>query len=88
MLALSNSAGGTLAILRDEGWLTEIRSAIGGAFGTLSLARADAKDVLKFGSGIQARLQAQCLGKLMKDRALKFNIWGRNRAQAQLSVTN
>ena len=88
MLAFSTSTGETLAILRDEGGLTDIRPAIGGAFATLTLARADAREVLKIGSGIQAWLQAQCLENLMKDRALKFNIWGRNRAQAQLSVTN
>lgn len=88
MLAFSSSTGETLAILRDEGWLTDIRTAIGGALATLSLARSDAREVLIIGAGIQARLQAQYLGKLMKDRALKFNIWARNRTQAQLLVTN
>ena len=83
MLAFSTSTGETLAILRDEGWLTDIRTAIGGALATSALARLNATEVLIIGAGIQARLQAQCIGKLMRDRALKFNIWGRNLSEAQ-----
>ena len=64
MLAFSATTGETLAILRDEGWLTDMRTAIGGALATRALARSDATEVLIIGAGIQARLQAICLGKV------------------------
>ena len=78
MLAFCANTGATLAILRDEGWLTDMRTAIGGALATRALARADASQVLIIGTGIQARMQAHCLAQLMPDRAFVFNIWGRN----------
>lgn len=83
MLAFSATTGQTLAILRDEGWLTDMRTAIGGALATRALARRDAAQVLVIGAGIQARLQASCLARLMPDRALNFRLWARNAAAAQ-----
>ena len=83
MLAFSATTGETLAILRDEGWLTDMRTAIGGALSTRALARADATEVLIIGAGIQARLQAICLAKLMTDRALNFHIWARKASAAE-----
>ena len=83
MLAFSATTGEPRAILRDEGWLTDMRTGIGGALATRALARADATEVLIIGAGIQARLQAMCLAKLMPERALNFHIWGRNAAAAE-----
>jgi ornithine cyclodeaminase/alanine dehydrogenase-like protein (mu-crystallin family) len=84
MLAFSATTGEPLAILRDEGWLTDMRTAIGGALATRALARSDATQVLIIGAGIQARFQATCLAKLMPERALSFYIWGRNESAAQV----
>jgi ornithine cyclodeaminase len=78
MLAFSANSGEPLAILRDEGWLTDMRTGIGGAIATKALANKDAEKVLIIGSGIQARFQAKCLASLMPGRAFNFNIWGRN----------
>jgi ornithine cyclodeaminase/alanine dehydrogenase-like protein (mu-crystallin family) len=83
MLAFSATTGEPLAILRDEGWLTDMRTAIGGALATRALARPDATQVLIIGAGIQARFQATSLAKLMPERALDFHIWGRNASSAQ-----
>lgn len=83
MLAFSATTGQTLAILRDEGWLTDMRTAIGGALATRALARRDAAEVLIIGAGIQARFQASCLAQLMPERALNFHLWARNAAAAQ-----
>ena len=83
MLAFSAENGKTVAILRDEGWLTDMRTAIGGALATRALARADATKVLIIGTGIQARFQAICLAQLMPERILSFSVWGRNFAAAQ-----
>ena len=86
MLAFSSMTGETVAILRDEGWLTDMRTAIGGALATRALARSNAKNVLILGTGIQARFQAICLAQLMPERMLNFSIWGRNPGAAQTAA--
>lgn len=86
MLAFSAVTGETVAILRDEGWLTDMRTAIGGALATRALACDHASKVLVLGAGIQAKMQAQCLAKLMPERSLSFRIWGRDTAAAQSTV--
>ena len=78
MLAFSATSGEPIAILRDEGWLTDMRTGIGGAIATKALAAENAEKVLIIGSGIQARFQAKCLASLMPERSFNFNIWGRN----------
>jgi ornithine cyclodeaminase len=78
MLAFSATTGEPTAILRDEGWLTDMRTGIGGAIATRTLAAKNAKKVLIIGSGIQAKFQAKCLASLMPERSFNFNIWGRN----------
>lgn len=83
MLAFSATTGETVAILRDEGWLTDMRTAIGGALATRALACTSASKVLLIGTGIQAKMQAQCLAKLMPERGLSFRVWGRNSTAAQ-----
>ena len=55
MLAFSATSGEPVAILRDEGWLTDMRTGLGGAIATKALANEDAEKVLIIGSGIQAR---------------------------------
>ena len=78
MLAFSATTGEPTAILRDEGWLTDMRTGIGGAIATKALAAKNAKKVLIIGSGIQAQFQSKCLAALMPERSFNFNIWGRN----------
>jgi ornithine cyclodeaminase/alanine dehydrogenase-like protein (mu-crystallin family) len=86
MLAFSATTGETIAILRDEGWLTDMRTAIGGALATRALACVSASKVLLIGTGIQAKMQAHCLAKLMPKRALSFRIWGRNATAARTAA--
>ena len=86
MLAFSATTGETVAILRDEGWLTDMRTAIGGALATRALACVSASKVLLIGTGIQAKMQAQCLAKLIPKRALSFRIWGRNATAARTAA--
>jgi ornithine cyclodeaminase len=83
MLAFSATTGETVAILRDEGWLTDMRTAIGGALATRALACTSASKVLLIGTGIQAKMQAKCLVKLMPERGLTFCVWGRNSTAAR-----
>jgi len=86
MLAFSARTGEPTAILRDEGWLTDMRTGIGGAIATKALAAKYAKRVLIIGSGIQAQFQANCLASLMPGRSFNFNIWGRNISAASTLV--
>ena len=86
MLAFSATSGEPIAILRDEGWLTDMRTGIGGAIATKALAAENAEKVLIIGSGIQARFQAKCLASLMLERSFNFNIWGRNRSASTTLV--
>lgn len=88
MLAFSATTGETLAILRDEGWLTDMRTAIGGALATRALARADVTEVLILGAGIQAQFQATCLAQLMPHQTLNFHIWARNTSAADTLATD
>lgn len=77
ILAISAETGEVRAILNDEGYLTDLRTGIGGAVATLALARADADNVLIVGTGIQARYQSRALAALA-GRPLRFRIWGRS----------
>jgi len=86
ILAFSATTGEPLAILRDEGWLTDMRTGIGGAIATKALAPRSAEKVLIIGSGIQARFQANCLASLMSGKSFKFFIWGRNENAATTLV--
>ena len=86
MLAFSATSGEPVAILRDEGWLTDMRTGLGGAIATKALANEDAEKVLIIGSGIQARFQAKCLASLMPSRSFNFNIWGRNEDAVKVLV--
>jgi len=78
VLAFSAQTGAPTAILRDEGWLTDLRTGIGGAIATQALATEDARNVLVVGTGIQADMQVRCLTKTNPDIEYKFTIWGRD----------
>jgi ornithine cyclodeaminase len=78
MLALSAETGEVMAILQDEGYLTDLRTGIGAALATKAGCRGDAQRVGVVGTGIQARIQIRCLNALMPDAVLVFSVWGRS----------
>jgi ornithine cyclodeaminase/alanine dehydrogenase-like protein (mu-crystallin family) len=78
MLALSAETGEVMAILQDEGYLTDLRTGIGAALATKAGCRGDAQRVGVVGTGIQARIQIRCLNALMPDAGLVFSVWGRS----------
>ena len=78
MLALSAETGEVMAILQDEGYLTDLRTGIGAALATKAGCRGDAQRVGVVGTGIQARIQIRCLNALMPDPGLVFSVWGRS----------
>jgi ornithine cyclodeaminase len=87
-LVFSAQTGVPMAILRDEGWLTDMRTGIGGALATVALAPAGFTEVLIVGTGLQARYQARCLQALAGDTTLNFAIWGRDEAKAHQAASD
>ncbi len=65
MVVMSATTGEPVALLDDEGVLTDLRTALAGALATRVLARADATRLGIIGSGVQARLQAGMLCELL-----------------------
>ncbi len=61
MVLFSARTGLVEALLLDNGYLTDVRTAAAGAVATRHLARSDAKVAAVFGAGVQARLQLQAL---------------------------
>jgi ornithine cyclodeaminase len=61
MLVLSAVDGAVVAVLGDNGYLTELRTGAAGAVAAELLARADASSVAIVGAGSQARFQLEAL---------------------------
>ncbi|WP_426126033.1 ornithine cyclodeaminase family protein [Pararhizobium sp. PWRC1-1] len=83
MLAFSAQTGVLEAILLDEGFLTDLRTGLGGAIATRALCRPDARRVAIIGTGIQARWQVRCLRQAMPETRFAFTIWGRSQEKAR-----
>ncbi|RJE81247.1 cyclodeaminase [Paracoccus sp. JM45] len=81
MTVLDSQTGQVRAVLLDNGYLTDIRTAAAGGVAARHLARSDATRAAIFGAGLQARLQleALCLVRPI-DRAV---IWARDLTRAQ-----
>lgn len=81
MTLLSARTGQVEAVLLDNGYLTDVRTALAGAIAADTLARADSAVAGILGTGLQARLQLQALMLVRPiERAL---IWGRDGAKAE-----
>lgn len=78
MIALSAETGAVVAILRDEGWLTDLRTALAGAIATRAGMRADARRIGIVGAGTQARFQIRAAAHLLREREPRFAVWGRS----------
>lgn len=76
LMVLSAKTGMPLALLQDEGLLTDCRTAAAGAIASRALMRSTANSLGVIGTGIQARLQI-----LYHHTALnlkRYYIWGRD----------
>jgi alanine dehydrogenase len=76
MVLLDSKTGVPKCILLEDGILTDYRTAAAGVVAAKYLARADSKNVLVIGSGIQARLQVKFLLQVFEIQRLC--VWGRN----------
>ena len=66
MLVISTQTGMLQAVLLDNGYLTQIRTAAAGAIAAKYFAKKDVENVGVIGCGVQARYQMQAL-KLVRD---------------------
>ncbi len=80
MVLLSSRTGLVEALLLDNGYLTEIRTAAAGAVAARHLSRPDSSVAAIFGAGAQARLQLEAL-TLVRPIA-EARIWARDAARA------
>ncbi len=76
MMVFSAKTGEPLAILHDEGVLTDIRTAIAGAVVAKYMAPSNVKCIGIVGTGVQARLQLAYLNSITPCREVM--VWGRS----------
>ncbi|MDP9753187.1 UNVERIFIED_ORG: ectoine utilization protein EutD/ectoine utilization protein EutC [Rhizobium sp. SORGH_AS260] len=81
MILFSARTGLVEALLLDNGYLTDVRTAAAGAVAARHLARKDASVATVFGAGMQARLQLEALTLVRSIKAAR--IWARNRDKAE-----
>jgi ornithine cyclodeaminase len=81
MMLLSAHTGLVEALLLDNGYLTDVRTAAAGAVAARHLARPDAKIAALFGAGMQARMQLRAL-TLVRPIELA-RIWARDEDKAR-----
>ena len=79
MLVFSQRPGLLEAVLLDEGYLTNVRTAAAGAVVAKYLAPREVTAVGVLGAGVQGRMQLEWLGRVRRfDRAV---VWGVDRAE-------
>ncbi|TAZ28018.1 ectoine utilization protein EutC [Rhizobium leguminosarum] len=81
MVLLSSRTGLVQALLLDNGYLTDVRTAAAGAVAAKHLSRENASVATIFGAGMQARLQLEALTLVRPIREAR--IWARDAAKAQ-----
>ena len=86
MVVLSARTGLVEALLLDNGYLTDVRTAAAGAVAAKHLSRTDASVAAIFGAGVQARLQLEAL-TLVRPIA-EARIWARDGAKAEAAAAD
>lgn len=81
MVLFSTKTGLVQAVLLDNGYLTDVRTAAAGAVAARHLSRPDAGVAAIFGAGMQARLQLEALSLVRPIREAR--IWARDAAKAE-----
>ena len=81
MVLLSAKTGLTEALLLDNGYLTDIRTAAAGAVAAKYLSRPDSTVAAIFGAGVQTRLQLKAL--MLVRPIAEARIWARDVTRAE-----
>ncbi|RWO84577.1 ectoine utilization protein EutC [Mesorhizobium sp.] len=84
MVLLSSKTGLVEALLLDNGYLTDVRTAAAGAVAAKHLSRADASIAAIFGAGVQAGLQLEAL--MLVRPIAEARIWARDAAKAEAAA--
>jgi ornithine cyclodeaminase len=85
MVLLSARTGLVEALLLDNGYLTDVRTAAAGAVAAKHLSREDSSVAAIFGAGVQARLQLEALSLVRPIGEAR--IWARDEAKAAAAAT-
>ena len=81
VLVFDSATGAPAAILLDNGFITDLRTAAAGALAAKYLARQQIQTVAVIGSGAQARYQMKLLSLVRPFREAR--VWGRKREKAE-----
>lgn len=84
IIVLDARTGQAKAILHDEGYLTNMRTAIAGRIVAKYLAPTEVRGIGVLGTGLQARLQVELLKKVTDCRQLW--VWGRDDAKVSTYI--
>ncbi|MER8836963.1 ectoine utilization protein EutC [Mesorhizobium sp. M0909] len=84
MVLLSSRTGLVQALLLDNGYLTDLRTAAAGAVAARHLSRENSTVAAIFGAGMQAKLQLEAL-KLVRPIS-QARIWARDHAKAKAAA--
>lgn len=84
MVLFSTRTGLVQAVLLDNGYLTDVRTAAAGAVAARHLSRPDASVAAILGAGMQARLQLEALSLVRPIREAR--IWARDAAKAEATA--
>jgi ornithine cyclodeaminase len=85
MVLLSARTGVVEALLLDNGYLTDIRTAAAGAVAAKHLSRQDSSIAAIFGAGVQAGLQLEAL--MLVRPIAEARIWGRDTVKAEATAS-
>lgn len=86
MVVFSSRTGLLQALLLDNGYLTDVRTAAAGAVAARHLARADASRVCIIGAGVQARMQLKAMTLVRNIKSAV--IWARDSDKAEAAAAS
>lgn len=86
MVVFSSRTGLLQALLLDNGYLTDVRTAAAGAVAARHLARANASRVCIIGAGVQARMQLKAMTLVRGIQSAV--IWARESAKAEAAAAS
>ena len=81
MLVFSSITGRLETVLLDEGWLTDVRTALAGQIAAKYLAPASVKKIGVLGTGLQAQMQVEYLQPVTSCTCV--HVWGRTASSQQ-----
>jgi ectoine utilization protein EutC len=84
VLVFDAETGGVAALLLDNGYITDLRTAVAGGVAAKHLARATVETVAVVGSGAQARFQIRSLPLVKNVREVR--VWGRHKEKAAACI--